>query len=264
MKSNEEILTQSIFHYTGQLNVLRAENTVLNSELESTKQSKQRLETEVKFHCSRLAADIHDDGQDQTSQRDLELTFHRAKAERLFLQGQMKFSVTKLKSKSEMVSQQLSEVESKVTLKIIKLHQTRDDLREKTLMLECVQRDLGQAECQKQEIEHMYRNEQGKVNEYLGKQESLQERLSQLRSENLLLRRQLYDAQRKANSKEKTVISIQDQFQQTVRKLHAESETQHLMLEERNQELINTYSHLNESICQDEDEKAEGSIQKEK
>ncbi|KAB0345941.1 hypothetical protein FD755_024404 [Muntiacus reevesi] len=145
MKSNEEILTQTISQ-SGEL---------------KTKQTK------TKSYCSRLTADIHDDDQGQTSQRDLELTFQRAKAERLCLQDQMKFDVTKLKSNSETVSQQLSEVESKFRLEIIKLHQMTDNLREKTLMLECAQRDLRQAECQKQEIEHMYRNEQGKVNEYL-------------------------------------------------------------------------------------------------
>ena len=84
-----------------------------------------------------------------------------------------------------------------------------------------------------------FQNEQGKVNEYPGKHESLEERLSQLQSENMLLRQQLDDAQNKADSKEKTVIGIQDQFLQIVRKLHAESEKQGLMLEERNKELVN-------------------------
>ena len=39
-------------------------------------------------------------------------------------------------------------------------------------------RDLGQTECQKQETEHMYQNEQGKVNEYIRKLESLEEIIS--------------------------------------------------------------------------------------
>ena len=49
----------------------------------------------------------------------------------------------------------------------------------------------------------------------------------------MLLRQQLG-----ADSKEKTVISIQDQFQQIVRKLQAEYEKQGLILEKRNKELI--------------------------
>ena len=134
------------------------------------------------------------------------------------------------------------------------------------MILERVQRDLSQTECQKQEIEHTYQNEQGKVNKYIGKQESLEEKLSRLQSENMLLRQQLDDAQNRADSKEKTVISVQDQFQQIVRKLKAKHEKQGLMLEERNKELIKECIHLKERMCQYENEKAERevSIQKKK
>ena len=118
---------------------------------------------------------------------ELELAFQRAKDERLCLQDKMKSDVANLKDNNKALFQQLSIVEDQFNKLKIKLQHTRDDLREKTWMLECVQRDLNQAECQKQEIEHMYHNEQGKVNEYLRKQESLEKRLSQLQSENTLL-----------------------------------------------------------------------------
>ncbi|KAI4537093.1 hypothetical protein MG293_013296 [Ovis ammon polii] len=223
-KLNKETLTKATFQHAGQLNVPIAENTMLNPELENAKQSKQRLETEVESYRSRLAATTHDHDQGQTSQRDLELASQKAEEKRLRLQDQMKFDMAKLKSNNEMLSQQLSKEKNKVSQLNIKLLQTRDDLGEKTLMLERVQRDLRQAECQRQEIERMYQNEQGKVNEYLGKQESLEERLSQLQSENMLLREQLDDAQNRAGSQEKMVISIQDQCQQIMRKLHSECE----------------------------------------
>ena len=265
IKLNEERLTKTISQYTGQLNVLTAENTMLKSKLENEKENKQRLETEVESYRSRLAAAFQDHDQGQTSQRDLELASQKAKDKRLRLQDQMKFYMANLKSDNEMLSQQLSKVKNKFDQLKIKLHQTTDDLREKTLMLERVQRDLCQAQCQKQVIEHMF-NEQCKVNEYLGKQESLEERLSQLQSENTLLRQQLDDAQNRANSNEKIVISIRDQFQQILRKLQAEREKQGLMLEERNKELINRWKHVQERMRQYENEKAEGevSIQKEK
>ena len=266
IKLNEERLTKTISQYTGQLNVLTAENTMLKSKLENEKENKQRLETEVESYRSRLAAAFHDHDQGQTSQRDLELAFQKAEDEWLCLQDKMKSDVANLKDKNEALSQQLSTAESKFHQVKIKLQHTRDNLREKILMLERVQRDLRQAECQKQEIEHMYPNEQGKVNKYLGKQDSLEETLSQLWSENMLLRQQLDDAQNKTNSKEKTIISIQDQYQQIMRKLHAESEKQGLMLEERNKELIQECNHLKERMYQYKNEKAERevSIQKEK
>ena len=82
----------------------------------------------------------------------------------------------------------------------------------------------------------------------------------------MLLRQQVDDAQNKANSQEKTVISIQDQLLQIMKKLHAENDKQRLMLEERNKELINKQNHLKDKMCQYENEKVEEevSIQKEK
>uniref|UniRef100_A0A4W2HG02 Ankyrin repeat domain-containing protein 26-like n=1 Tax=Bos indicus x Bos taurus TaxID=30522 RepID=A0A4W2HG02_BOBOX len=257
IKLNEERLTKTISQYIDQLNVLTAENTMLKSKLENEKENKQRLETEAESYHSRLAAAFHDHDQGQTSQRDLELAFQKAEDEWLCLQDKMKSDVANLKDKNEALSQQLSTAESKFHQVKIKLQHTRDNLRETILMLERVQRDLCQAECQKQEIEHLYLNEQGKVNKYLGKQDSLEETLSQLRSENMLLQQQLDDAQNKANSKEKTVISIQDQYLQIMRKLQAESEKQGLMLEERNKELIQERNHLKERMYQYKNEKAE-------
>uniref|UniRef100_A0A8D0PX77 Ankyrin repeat domain-containing protein 26 n=1 Tax=Sus scrofa TaxID=9823 RepID=A0A8D0PX77_PIG len=257
IKLNEETLAKTILQYSGQLNVLTAENTMLKSKLESEKQNKDRLEAEVESYHSRLAAAIQDREQNQTSKRDLELAFQRAKDEWLRLQDKMNFDVANLKDNNEMLSQQLSKTESKFNSLETELHHTKDALREKALVLERVQRDLSQAQGQKKEIEHMYQSEQGKVNKYMGKQESLEERLSQLQSENLLLRQQLDDAQNKVDSKEKTVINIQGQFQDIVKRLQAESERQGLMLEERNKELTNECNHLKERLYQYENEKAE-------
>ena len=142
---------------------------MLNSKLENEKESKCRLETKVESYRSRLAAASHDHDQCQTSKRDMELAFQRARDERLHLHDKMKSDVANLKDNNEMLSQQLSRVKSKFNNLEIKLHHTRDSLREKILMLECVQRDLSQTERQKQEIEHMYQNEQGKENKYIGK-----------------------------------------------------------------------------------------------
>ena len=142
---DEETLTKTVSHYTGQLNALTAENAMLNSKLENEKESKQRLETEVESYSSRLAVALHDRDQGQTSKRDLELAFQRARDEWLHLQEKMKSDVANLKDNNEMLSQQLSRAESKFNNLEIKLHHTRDSLREKILMLERVQRDLSQS-----------------------------------------------------------------------------------------------------------------------
>nr|XP_005564890.1 PREDICTED: ankyrin repeat domain-containing protein 26 isoform X8 [Macaca fascicularis] len=260
IKQNEETLTQTISQYNGRLSVLTAENTMLNSKLESEKQSKERLEAEVESYRSRLAAAIHDRDQSETSKRDLELAFQRARDEWSRLQDKMNFDASHLKDNNEILSQQLFKTESKLNSLEIELHHTRDTLREKTLGLERVQKDLSQTQCQMKEMEQKYQNEQVKVNKYIGKQESVEERLSQLQSENMLLRQQLDDAHNKADNKEKTVINIQDQFHAIVQKLQAESEKQSLLLEERNKELISECNHLKERQYQYENEKAEREV----
>ncbi|KAF7479289.1 Hypothetical predicted protein [Marmota monax] len=257
IKLNEETFTTTVLQYNGQLSILTAQNTMLNSKLENEKQNKERLEIEVESYRSRLAAAIHDYDESQASKRDLELAFQRSRDECFRLQDKMNFSISNLKDNNEILSQQLSKAERKFNSLEIELHHTKDALREKTLVLEQVQRDLNQTQGQMKEIECMYQNEQCKVNKYVGKQESLEERLSQLQSENTLLRQQLDDAQNKADNKEKTVINIQDQFHDIVKKLQSESKKQNLMLEDRNKELINECNHLKERLYQYENEKAE-------
>ncbi|XP_033064726.1 ankyrin repeat domain-containing protein 26 isoform X6 [Trachypithecus francoisi] len=260
IKQNEETLTQTISQYNGRLSVLTAENAMLNSKLENEKQSKERLEAEVESYRSRLAAAIHDRDQSETSKRDLEIAFQRARDEWSRLQDKMNFDASNLKDNNEILSQQLFKTESKLNSLEIELHHTRDALREKTLGLERVQKDLSQTQCRMKEMEQKYQNEQVKVNKYIGKQESVEERLSQLQSENMLLRQQLDDAHNKADNKEKTVINIQDQFHAIVQKLQAESEKQSLLLEERNKELISECNHLKERQYQYENEKAEREV----
>ncbi|XP_045714022.1 ankyrin repeat domain-containing protein 26-like isoform X7 [Phyllostomus hastatus] len=257
IKVNEETFTKTVSQCNGQLHVLTAENTILKSKLETEKQNKEILETEIESYRSRLATAVQDHEQSETSKRDLQRDFQRARDEWFRLRDKMNCDMSDLEDRNEMLSQQLSKAESKFNSLEIELHHTRDALREKTLVLEGVQRDLSQTQCQKKEIEHMYQKEQGKVNKYIGKQGSLEERLSQLQSENVLLRQQLDDAHNKADSKDKTVINIQDQFQDIIKIFQAESEKQALMLNERNKELINECNHLKERMNQHENDKAE-------
>lgn len=266
IKLNEERLTKTELQHSGQINALSIENTMLKSKLENEKQNKERLDEKVESYRARLAAAIQDYDQSQTSKRDLELAFQRAKGEWFRVQDKLNFDVSKLKEDNELLSQNLSEAESKFNTLETELHRTRDALREKTLVLERVQRDLSQTQCQKKEIQHSYQNAQDKVSKYMGKQESLKERLSQLQSENMLLQQQLDDAHNKASSKEKVVINIQDQFQDIIKKLQAESQKQALVIEASKQELINERNLLRERMYVYEKEKVERevSIQKDK
>ncbi|XP_069314728.1 ankyrin repeat domain-containing protein 30A [Eulemur rufifrons] len=258
MKLNEEALTKTVSQYRGQLHVLTTENTMLNSKLKSEKQNKERLDAEVESYRSRLAAALRDHDESQTLKRDLELSFQRARDEWFELQDEINCDISNLKDKNVTLSQQLSKAKCKFSSLEIELSHPRDTLRQKTSVLEPVQGDLSLTQCQMEEVEYMYQNEHGKVNKHMGK-ESVDEGLSQLHSENMLLRQQLEDAHNKADDNKKKLINIQDEFHAIVKKHQAEGERQKLVLQERN-ELINECNHLKERLHQYEKEKAEREV----
>ena len=59
----------------------------------------------MESYRSRLAAALHDHDQGQTSRRDPELAFQRARDEWLCLQDKMKFDVANLSDNNEKLSQ---------------------------------------------------------------------------------------------------------------------------------------------------------------
>ncbi|XP_062966141.1 ankyrin repeat domain-containing protein 26-like [Cynocephalus volans] len=254
IKWNEETSTKAISQYSGQLNVLTAENTMLNSKLEDEKQNNERLETDIESYRSRLAAAIRDRDQSQTSRRERELAFQRASDERFHIQEKMNFKISVLKDKNEFLSRQISKAESKTDSLEIELHRIRDALRENALVLEGIQRDLSQIQCKMKEIEYLYQNEQSKVNKCTGNQESVEERLSQLQRENCFLRQQLNEARNKADHEAKIVINFQCQCCDTVRTLQVQSEKSSLILEKRSEEYINECNDLEENLHQHENE----------
>ncbi|EHB05534.1 Ankyrin repeat domain-containing protein 26, partial [Heterocephalus glaber] len=253
-----KLTEERIFQCNGQLNSL-TENTLLNSKLEKEKQIKERPETETESHRSSLGAAVHN-YESQTSNRDVELASQRGRNEQVRLQDKLNFAISNLKNNYEMLSQQLSQAERKFSSLGIELRLIRDALRENTSVLQQIQRDVKQTQCPMKEIKHMNQDEEGKVNKYMGTQESIEERLSQLESENALLRHQLDDTHKKLDYKERTLINIQNQFHGTVKTLLGESKKQTLKLEDRNKEVMDECNHLKENTYQYEKEKAEKEV----
>nr|XP_012612221.1 ankyrin repeat domain-containing protein 26-like [Microcebus murinus]XP_012612226.1 ankyrin repeat domain-containing protein 26-like [Microcebus murinus]XP_012612227.1 ankyrin repeat domain-containing protein 26-like [Microcebus murinus]XP_012612228.1 ankyrin repeat domain-containing protein 26-like [Microcebus murinus]XP_012612229.1 ankyrin repeat domain-containing protein 26-like [Microcebus murinus]XP_020137479.1 ankyrin repeat domain-containing protein 26-like [Microcebus murinus]XP_02 len=250
---NQARLTKMMSQYNEQLNLLTAENTMLNSQLQNEKRNKERLEAEVGSCFPNLAAtrSVHD--QTQASKRHEELDFQKAREK-------WPGAEESLSSYVNILFQKLSEAEMKFCSLEIKFYNTKNALKQKTLDLEKVQRELSETQCQKKEIELMYKNEQHKVNDYTVEKESLEERLSLLERKNLFLQQQLEHAQNTANKKEKTITDIQTQFLDIVKELQADSEQKILLLEERNKDLSNECNHLKERQYQYDKEEAERGV----
>ncbi|EPY72848.1 ankyrin repeat domain 26-like protein [Camelus ferus] len=167
----------------------------------------------------------------------------------------MDFELSDPKDNSEVLPQQIPEAESQFRGQEIELHPRKDALRPTTLVLECVCRDQGQAQCSNKETESLSQSKQGKVNKYIRKQAFLEERVCELRSENMLLQQQLEVAQNEAKSK-KTILNIPEPFLDHMGKLEAMSKRV-LMLEEGNKELIDEYICLKDRLYQYETDRAE-------
>uniref|UniRef100_A0A8D2P0X9 Ankyrin repeat domain 26 n=1 Tax=Zosterops lateralis melanops TaxID=1220523 RepID=A0A8D2P0X9_ZOSLA len=237
LKLNEEALTQTVFQYNGQLNLLKTESAMLTSKLEQTKESKDRLETEIESFRSRLNTTVQELERHQSSKSDVERTLQRERDEWLRLQDKLHHDLSDVREANKSLSQQLSKAESKANSLENELHQLRQTLREKALLLEMTQKELSQTQCQAKEYDHARQLEKDQVNKLTIKQESMQERLAQLQSENLLLRQQLEDLQNKGIIKEKVVNDVQDRFNDIFNKLRADTEKQIYLVEERNKEL---------------------------
>ncbi|XP_035155369.3 uncharacterized protein LOC100387850 isoform X4 [Callithrix jacchus] len=151
-------------------------------------------------------------------------------------EDKMKADMSDLRARNEVLSEKHSNVENKISLQI-QLDNARDAVGEQNLILEHVQRDLGQTQCQKKEIEQMHQIQQRKLKKYIAKQESVEERLFQLQNKNTLLRQQLGDAHKKVNRQEKTISSLHDQFQALASNIQSQSEKQSLLLQE-NEEVV--------------------------
>ncbi|XP_038009623.1 ankyrin repeat domain-containing protein 26-like isoform X1 [Motacilla alba alba] len=257
LKLNEEALTQTVFQYNGQLNLLKAESAMLTSKLEQTKESKDRLETEIESFRSRLNTTVQELERHQSSRSDVERTFQRERDEWLRLQDKLHHDLSDVQEANKSLSQQLSKAESKANSLENELHQLRQTLREKTLLLEMTQKELSQTQGQAKEYDHARQLEKEQVNKLIIKQESMQERLAQLQSENVLLRQQLEDLQNRGIIKEKVVNDVQDRFNDIFNKLRADTEKQVYLVEERNKELNAKCIDLREQVFKYETDKIE-------
>ncbi|XP_072798731.1 ankyrin repeat domain-containing protein 26-like isoform X1 [Vicugna pacos] len=170
-------------------------------------------------------------------------------------QDTMDFELPDPEDNCEVLPQQLPEAESQIRGQEIELHPRRYALRPTTLVLQCVHRDRGQAQCSKKETESLSQSKQGEVNKYIGKQEFLEERVRELESENMLLRQQLEVAQNEAKRK-KTILNIPEAFPDHMGRLEAMSKRV-LMLEEGNKELVNEYKCLKDRLYQYVTDRAE-------
>ncbi|KAG8577529.1 hypothetical protein GDO81_010210 [Engystomops pustulosus] len=253
LKMNEETLTQTVIQY----NVLKTETAKMCSKIELEKHSKERLETELEAVSSRLNSTLQDLERSQAVKTDTERTLQRERDDWLRSKDKSAHELSNLRESHSTLSQQLSRAESKLNGLENELHRTRLSLQDKTLLYDNAQRDLAQAQSKIRDTEQALQVEKDHNNKNSVKQESMQERLAQITSENMQLRQQLEDVQNKGLIKERAVSDVQDRFTDIFSKLRADTERQVHIVEERNKDLITKSNELREQIYKLETEKVD-------
>ncbi|XP_074915310.1 ankyrin repeat domain-containing protein 26 isoform X7 [Buteo buteo] len=225
LKLNEEALTQTVFQYNGQLNLLKTESAVLTSKLEQTKESKDRLETEMESFRSRLNTTVQELERHQSSKSDVERTFQRERDEWFRLQDKLHRDLSDVQETNKSLSQQLSKAESKANSLENELHQLKQTLREKTLLLEMTQKELSQAQCQAKECDHarQLEKDQGMVRQ-------LQQELADALKKQSMSEASLEVTTRYRSDLEEDKLRLQKELEKVKTKLQ-ELEEQHLQSE---------------------------------
>nr|XP_015207761.1 PREDICTED: ankyrin repeat domain-containing protein 26-like [Lepisosteus oculatus] len=257
LKLNEEALAQTVFQYNSQLSALKTECSVITSKLEHEKQAKDKLETELESVRIRLTSALQEVERSQAAKADLERTLQRERDEWLRLQEKHNSEATSQRESINSLSQQLGKAEAKANSLENECHRATLSLTEKVLLLETMQREKEQAQSRQKELEASLQAEKDQMSKSLFRQETMQERLVQVQSENMLLRQQLEEAQNKGIIKEKVVTDVQDRFSDILTKLRADSEERVHMVEERSKELVAKNIELREQIYKHENEKSE-------
>ncbi|MGH0177744.1 UNVERIFIED_CONTAM: hypothetical protein FKN15_017458 [Acipenser sinensis] len=260
LKLNEEALAQTVLQYSGQLNALKTESTMMTSKLEQEKQNKDKLETDVESLRARLTSALQELARSQSGKVDAERTFQRERDEWLRLQEKRTHETTSLRDSINSLSQQLSKAEAKANSLENECHRATLSHTEKSLQLESMQREREQAQSRLKELEGLLQAEKEQASKSSVRQESMQERMAQAQSENILLRQQLEEAQNKGIIKERAVSDVQDRFSDILTNLRADSEGRVQIMEERNKELMAKNVELREQVYGHQNEKAEREV----
>ncbi|XP_053430817.1 ankyrin repeat domain-containing protein 26-like [Nycticebus coucang] len=248
VKLSEERLMKVTAQYSGQLNILRDENKVLQAKLKEVKENQEKLEAELESHRLRLADANSERHQSQVSQTDLAFIVQRTKEE---WSGTLEY----MNSRAETLFQQLCDAEEKFSCLQAEFCHMEDALREKSFALEGAQRDLMETQFEKQNVQLKYQSEQRTVSMYIVKQESLEQRLSGLQCKTMSLQQQLDDVHKDSADKEKAKHTRDSPCAAVVKALEVGHERYSLLLEEENKKLLDECNHLKERQYQYKKEK---------
>ncbi|XP_013863484.1 ankyrin repeat domain-containing protein 26 isoform X2 [Austrofundulus limnaeus] len=257
LKFSEESVTQTAFSCNKQLSTLKSELAITTSRLESERQSREALETELESTRNRLDRAVKEAELRLTAHSDTERALLREKEEHQRLKDRLTAEVANQREAVSNLSQKLAKAEARANSMENEVHRATLQLTEKGLLLDVLHREKDQAATRAKEMEIALQAERDSVSRAGARQEASQERLAQAQSEAMLLRQQLEEAQNKGVAKERAVTDAQERFSDILSKLRSDCEERVQLIEERNKELSSKAADLRDQIYKLEEEKNE-------
>lgn len=155
------------------------------------------------------------------------------------------------------MSQKLIKAEALANNLENEVHRVSQQLKDKSLLQEVLQREKDQALTRGLELEKTLLAEREQFSRDRARHEATQERLTQAQSEVMLLRQQLEEAQNKGLAKERAVTDAQGHLKDILSKLQSDYEERVELIKERNKELDSKAADLQGHIHKMQEEKNE-------
>lgn len=155
------------------------------------------------------------------------------------------------------MSQKLIKAEAQANNLENEVHRVSQQLKDKGLLQEVLQREKDQALTRGLELEKTLHAEREQFSRDRARHEATQERLTQAQSEVMLLRQQLEEAQNKGLAKERAVTDAQGHLKDILSKLQSDYEERVELIKERNKELDSKAADLQGHIHKMQEEKNE-------
>lgn len=155
------------------------------------------------------------------------------------------------------MSQKLVKAEAQANNLENEVHRVSQQLKDKGLLQEVLQREKDQALARGLELEKTLHAEREQFTRDRARHEATQERLTQAQSEVMLLRQQLEEAQNKGLAKERAVTDAQGHLKEIMSKLQSDYEEKVELIKERNKELESKSAELQGHIYKMQEERNE-------
>ncbi|XP_063435563.1 ankyrin repeat domain-containing protein 26-like isoform X12 [Mytilus trossulus] len=241
-KMTEDALTKATMAHSLQVSNLNTEITIINSQYEKERASKEKVDAELESLKTRLQSSSWEVDKAEQARSEVERRLQYEKEEWTKQLESSQKDNTLLKDQQQTLLHRLSSLESKLNSVENELHVVNTSLLERTNQLQQCQKDLEYYKSAQDNYDQNYKLEKELNSKLQTKVESLQEKVTGFQHENLTLKQQLESLQHVLS--DRSGEDAHEKFTSMLASLKSENEKARLNMEERNSSLSEQVTRL--------------------